>query len=409
MTEKEINDVNTGRWSAFIIYAMFLALIGFGISLYLAFHHVDVMVKGSTDAFCNINALFNCDDVAKSKYAEVLGIPLGVYGCGYFLGCLVLLGVAFFKSEYSRDSIQTYVLMVVIGVFASIIYGSISFFSVGALCIGCMGVYLTTIIQAVLLYFFRTEVPGGWSIKGIGNGATYPILALALVVGIYQYVKPTSRDFKKDVPQIPGGRDGEAAGPKTILASDKVDIKVDRSPYSGFGEDYREGSDDAKVIIIEFSDFECPACQYAFQTMKELKAEFGGRILVVFKNYPLDTKCNSSIKRKFHNYACDAAFIARCAGQEGKFWKFHDLVYENQKELNQENLVKWAASLGIGKDKVDECLKSESIKAKINDDIEVANKVPVDGTPTIFINGRRVVGNSSLSSMKAEISKLLSE
>ena len=80
---------------------------------------------------------------------------------------------------------------------------------------------------------------------------------------------------------------------------------------SKLGEDYRWGSDTARVTIVEFADFQCPACKHLSDIMKEIKAIFKQQVLIVFKNYPLDNQCNQNIRRSFHPFACKIALMAR--------------------------------------------------------------------------------------------------
>ena len=141
--------------------------------------------------------------------------------------------------------------------------------------------------------------------------------------------------------------------------------------------------------------------------LKQLKSEFGDQILVVFKNYPLDKSCNDNIKRKFHEYACEAALAARCAGNNGKFWPMHDMIYDNQISLGSENLRKYAERFGVDRATLKECLTSADLVAKIKDDITLGNKLGVESTPTLFFNGRKMSGGRSIELMRAEINNLL--
>lgn len=393
---------------ALIVVGIILALIGLALSGYTLNHHLLAKaVEGTTNAACNINATFNCDAVARSEFSEPFGIPLGVYGIGFFASLLVLLILPKIKPETEGEALHTYSALVVVGLISSIVLFLISEFKVGVLCPACLGIYGVNVGQAILLFTQRKAIPSGWSAKTLTNGGTYAVIVVCLAVIGFNYLKPTSRDLKLDVPQTEEALKAAQLG--SILSPQKTDLPLDLSRFSGFGEDMRQGNDQAKVTVVEFADFQCPACRSAHELFKQIKSEFGDQILFVFKNYPLDNTCNSSIGRKFHEYACEAARYARCAAEGGKYWQMHDLIYERQKELNSANLVAWSTELGLNQAQMKECVDRKDILDKIRSDVELGNKAGVDSTPTIFINNRKVVGDRSPDAIRKEIQKLLNE
>jgi protein-disulfide isomerase len=383
-----------------VIIGIILAIIGIAISSYTLNHHLMVQEMGQTDSFCNINDTFSCDDVAKSEFSEdPYGNPLGIYGMGYFLGLIGLLLVSLKKNEsLSRDALHTYAFLVGIGLITSVVLGSISYFKVGALCISCVGIYLTTATQALALWFQRSTLPKSWSIKGLSNGAIYPIAMLVITIGAFQWLKPmNTRNLTLDTPQNTqelGAILKQLQEQQQEAEVEVAPIPINRSAYDGSGEDYRKGSDEAKVVIVEFADFECPACGYASQTLRQLYSEFGEQIQIVFKNYPLDQSCNTNLNREIHATACKSAIYARCAGRHGKFWEMHDQLFDNQRKIDEERLKLWALEIGLNEGQIKACLEDESILTKIKDDIALGDKLGVKGTPTVFINNRKVNARS---------------
>lgn len=395
------HDQRGEKKTLFYIISLILAVIGLGLSLYATFHHMQLKAMGATDAVCNINAALSCDDVARSSFSEVFGIPLGVYGIGYFLAMITLLGTAMIKDEYRRDTLHAYVVLSAIGLITSLVLGGISLFGLKVGCVVCMGIYAITVLQALNLVFSRQAIPSGWSMKGVTNGGSYALLALAVAISMYQLIKPAPSNIKLDTPQTAHTHD-EASN----LAGPKQEIKIDRSDFSGMGQDYRRGAEDAKVVIVEFADFECPACKNAALTLKQLKEQHADKIQVVFKNYPLDQNCNPAMQRPLHDFACDAARLARCAGRIGKFWEMHDKIYENQAKLSRQNLTTWAKELGLSDADIQSCRDSKDILAKIQDDISLGSKLGVDSTPTVFVNGRKVISPSA-DNIRREIESAL--
>jgi protein-disulfide isomerase len=295
--------------------------------------------------------------------------------------------------------------MSIIGAITSVVLAIISATKIGVFCPTCMAVYAVTLLQLLLVIVYRKDLPRPMNFKSISNGLTYVLLSIVVVVIPFQMFRTPSRDLQNN-PQTLDDQSGDEE--ETDANENKVEIPLNLGPFSGLGEDYRAGSDEAKAVLVEFADFQCPACQDASQVVRMLKDEYGDRILVVFKNYPLDSTCNPSMQRKLHEFACDAAVLARCAGQIGKFWEFHNLAFDNQDDINKTNLDKWATSVGLSPDQIKECRESKDILAKIRDDIALGNKVGVQGTPTIFINGSQVMGGRSYPALKAQIDKVLS-
>lgn len=393
MVSEHMDSTHNHRRSQWLIGAMILAILGLLLTTYSSWHHLQVKQSGMTDAVCNISQTINCDDIALSPYSEINGIPVAVLGFGYFLAMATLVGIGLRKSEKANDHLHGYVAMVIIGVLVSLAMGGISVFKLGIYCITCIGIYVITVLQAILLAVYRREIPGGFSLKSMFSGGLTAAIEVAVIVILYNLVisnmaKP-SPHVKLDLPQ----RSGNSSA--SYLSSATQDIPLSKSAYSGLGEDYRKGPDDAKVVITEFADFQCPACRYMSNLLDQLYTEFNGQVQVVFRNYPLDSNCNSSIQSRMHPSACNAAILARCAGQFGKFWEFHDTVFQNQGGISDANLKVWAKGTGLSDQQIQSCLDSQDILAKVREDVRVGNSIGVDATPTVFINGKKFIGNGA--------------
>lgn len=385
-----------------------LGLIGLVLSIYATMHHIELKTTGATDAACNINQVVSCDEVAKSQFSEVFGQPLGILGAGFFAGLILLLGVAYTKEDYRKDNLQTYALMAALGVLSSVALLVLSMTSVGAVCPTCIGVYVVCFLQAGLVFINRKDLPAGFNMKGLSNGLTYPIVTVAVGAIAYSYfLKPPPSNITQDLPQVDFG--ANTPPPSAVLDPTKHDIPLSRSAYSGLGEDYRIGPDNAKVTIIEFADYQCPACRHAFNMLKRVKAEFGNQVQVVFRNFPLDNACNPQINRKLHESACDAAVLTRCAGRKGHFWKLHDQIFSRQSEISKPKLTEWAKGVGLTDAEIAECRQSKDILEKIREDISIGNKIGVEGTPSIYVNGQKVIDGRSADAMKNLIHKMLNE
>lgn len=150
------------------------------------------------------------------------------------------------------------------------------------------------------------------------------------------------------------------------------------------------GPESAKVTIVEFSDFQCPFCSRAHDTVEEVMNAYPGKVRLVFRHFPLD----------FHQQAPKAAEASLCANDQGKFWEYHDVLFKNQQKLQVEDLKAHATGLGLDAGKFNECLDSGKHSATVKADTEAGKKVGVNGTPAFFINGQMLSGAQPLDAFK---------
>ena len=404
-----------------VLLGSIFALVGLGLSIYSLFHHLELKQLGQTSFSCNINDTFSCDDIANSKYAEDMwGNPMGVYGIGYFLGLFALLITARVKESLRKETLQAYSVLVVIGALVSIVLFCISEFIIGKICPTCVGIYFVTFVQAGVLFFSRDAVPKPFSMKSTVNGGWYAVVALGVALAGFQAIKPrapcnltldnpkTGAEVAEVRKQIAEQSLAKPSPLANLAEAVSPSVQLDLNAYSGLGEDFHKGSPDAKVKVVEFVDFQCPACGAMSKTLRKLHSEFGDRVLFAFKNFPLDQSCNVSVQSKMHPHACSAAKLSRCAGANGKFWELHNQLFDNQPDINEKNVLAWAKEYGgLSDTQIKECLESKDVAAKINDDVRQANEAGLQGTPTLFINGRKYDGSNDINELRSIIENLL--
>jgi len=155
-------------------------------------------------------------------------------------------------------------------------------------------------------------------------------------------------------------------------------------------------SGNAEVVIIEFSDFECPYCVRAYPIVTQVLEEYGDQVELDYKHFPLS----------FHANAKKAGEASECARDQGKFMEYHDTLFDT-KQLSVDSLKKHAADLGLDVAKFSECLDSGEKGAIVDADFEEGRQLGVGGTPTFFINGRKLVGAQPYENFKAAIDSAL--
>lgn len=156
----------------------------------------------------------------------------------------------------------------------------------------------------------------------------------------------------------------------------------------------------SKVTIVEFGDYQCPACAAAHPIIKKILSEYDGKINFVFRNYPLP----------MHKNAQKAAQAAEAAATQGKFWQMHDKLYENQTKWAevgdpQEIFIDYASELGLDKEVFKKELNDNKYTGLINSDSNDGEKLGVNSTPTFFFNGNKITGGATYSNLKELIDK----
>ncbi|MBI5001757.1 DsbA family protein [Candidatus Woesearchaeota archaeon] len=142
-----------------------------------------------------------------------------------------------------------------------------------------------------------------------------------------------------------------------------------------------KGNTDAMVRIVEFSDFQCPACGAAAPTVKKIMEVYGDRVSLEYKHFPLTS---------IHAFAFNAAEASECANDQGKFWEMHDIMFEKQDELSISSLKDYAEQIGLDTEKFNNCLDSNAKAKYVTADFNEGIGKGVDSTPSFFVNGKKI-------------------
>jgi len=187
-------------------------------------------------------------------------------------------------------------------------------------------------------------------------------------------------DLKKKGPAI-----------RVLMEAPRHDVPLDASDPS-------RGHPSAPVTIVEFSDFQCPYCLRASPTLSQLQQKYGDKVRVVWKDFPLT---------QIHPDAFRAAEAAHCAGEQGKFWEYHDLLFGNQKALQPSDLTKYAADAKLDTKRFDACVMSSKFTDRVRSGMKLGGQLGVNSTPTLYINGRMVAGAYPLEALSAMVDEEL--
>jgi len=207
----------------------------------------------------------------------------------------------------------------------------------------------------------RKEEKSNSKVKVIGWGIA------VIVVLIFIFGGPVTGFYLFGLPDAPAGDDGR--------------------PY--------KGNPDAKILVVEYSDFQCPACGAAYSPVKNIVNEFQDEIRFEYRHFPLS----------YHIFAFKAAVAAEAAGDQGKFWEYHNKLYENQEHLLKEDLIRYAEELDLDMEKFKAVLESNEKDELIIADSQQGRELGVGGTPSFFVNGKKVSASELRQAILDELNK----
>ena len=150
------------------------------------------------------------------------------------------------------------------------------------------------------------------------------------------------------------------------------------------------GNPEASVVLVEYSDFQCPACGNASFLVKDLLDKYQDQIRFEYRHFPLTS---------IHPYAFRAAEAAECAADQGKFWELHDQIFLNQDKLRKKDLIVYAAGIeGLDSEIWQDCLASGAKSNRVKEDLNEANQLGYNSTPTFVLNGQKITNYNDLPS-----------
>lgn len=165
-------------------------------------------------------------------------------------------------------------------------------------------------------------------------------------------------------------------------------------------DNHVRGDFGAPITLVEFSDFECPFCEKHYPTLKKILNDYQGKVRLVYKHFPLG----------FHPNAQKAAEASECADEQGKFWAYHDKLFDNQPTgYSLEKFKQWAKDLGLNTQKFNNCLDADKYAQKVQADYQEGAQKGVNGTPATFVNGRLVSGAVPYEAFKSVIDQVLNQ
>lgn len=375
------------------ITIIILAVLGIAFSTYLSVHYYEIKTGTSSfNSLCNINSSVNCDVVAASPYAEfAAGIPLSSFAAGWFLTILIL-GIFLFSNTYRKEAIRFGFVLAFIGLLNSLFYFWVMAAVLKTWCLFCL---LVDAVNVALFAVFLSLKPvhprkqklefDHYKLLG-GTWIACMILGIVLMKGL----EPEGGPDKRQILEIA----------QSYFNTNPTALPKNESLLS-------LGNPNAPIQIVEFSDFQCPHCRYGAKILKSVMDRYPNKIHLTVMNYPLDSACNPKVTRPMHTAACEAAHAAICAEKFQKFEPLYEMLFERQEELAPGKPLEFAKSLGLSEDAMKSCMNADETNKIVLKSLELGDLVGVAGTPTFFLNDRKVPGVIPLAAWSAIIDQII--
>ena len=419
------------RWR--LVAVLLLSLFNAGLSgALLLQHHGDATATAAVSQVCGAGEDSGCNAVARSPWSTVRGVPVAAFGLAFSLSIALLtfLGVIGGPDTRAAAAIIALALLFLALVAAVVLFG-VQVFAIKAFCKLCILTYAVNALAFMILLPTRRDR------SALRTGVRYPegrvavagwaLGSLALVAAVLAGDKAlASRHAAADanllgspaaasaLPPAPAGSEAQRYQEEARVAHEearrlqeilddqakleeyfaqKATREFEQGPVATLNlkATPAKGPAEAPIRVVEFSDFLCPYCRSIAGAFSAYLPNSANRVVLYFKNYPLDQDCNPTLSRTVHPGACALALGGICAQDQGKFWPYHDRVFSSPpSNPGVAEVVAVAAAAGLDPGALNACMNGASAKQRLAAEIQEAKAAGVDATPTLFINGRKL-------------------
>jgi protein-disulfide isomerase/uncharacterized membrane protein len=369
------------------LLALFFALVGLGASIAAAYVHYHLLYDPHYTSFCDISGKVSCTLVYQSRFGTLWGVPVSIFG-GIWFACAALMALAgLMAPPQIRESIAAYLLALSTPALGAAMY--LLYVSVVILQSYCPMCLITdgAIVGLFIVSGASTSVPLTTLPRRVGRDLrvlTSNPLAIAVAALFVVGAASTLAFFPREGSAVSGG----APPPVTADQQSELEQFMAQAPRIPLVIP-REG---AKVLIVKFNDFQCPACSHSYQEYKPILAKYEmqapGAVRMVLKDYPLNPNCNPA-SAMLHAGACHAAVAVRLAREHNRGDEMEEWLYTHQTDMTPDTVRKAAREVGHVEDldaRYDATI--ELVKA----DVALGMQLGINSTPTFFINGIKVEG-----------------
>jgi protein-disulfide isomerase/uncharacterized membrane protein len=396
--------------TTFLKLVILLSLLGIGVSgKLLSIHNRFTTGQASLTENCTIGGE-GCNDVAASKYSIVAGVPLAAIAMGYYF-TLLFLGVwAFRNQQGANEPLYVAFFLSTLAVVVTVTMFSISNYVLGKFCQYCAMLW---VINLAVWPCLVKQLGLGWgnalgaNAELLGGGKVnlqknrvlgsfslgLACLVAFAVIGV-TWKKWAGGDMPPDMPHLV---DDYAKAPMVMLTGDAYGGPLSKGGHGGT----------PVMEIAELADFQCPGCKMAALGLKPFLAAHGDKVRLTFHNFPLDGSCNPYAPGGRHPVACALARGGLCAAKQDKFWPYHDQVYDRQNEnTSLATIDEVVAAIGADAAAFSACMKDPATELALQKDMQLGDLVHLESTPTLIINGHKLVGGRPPAELEALLNSL---
>ena len=364
--------------------------LGLGASSMSSYVHYKVLTDPSYTSFCDVNPALSCSQAYLSPYGSVWGVPVALAGVLFFVLVLLLAGLAGRATSAARESAAAYILALsTIGLAAVLYLGWASYFQLHTLCLFCATTYVAVIviflISARVTTVPMTTLPRR-ALRDLRALMTSPlalVILLLLIAGVATGIGLFPREgvTSAQEPAYPPLTDEQRVDlEKWWTVQPTVELPI--------------ANDGAKVLVVKFSDYMCPACRQTYEGYKPVLGKYlsGGQVRYVVKHYPLEAECNPSAPSN-HYASCEAAAAVIMARATGTSQTLEQWIFTNQASLTPDTVKKAARDVGGIQD-----FDAQYPRAlqEVKTDASLGAQLNISQTPTFYINGRKLSGKAIL-------------
>jgi uncharacterized membrane protein/protein-disulfide isomerase len=374
------------------VLALMCALLGLAASAAAAYTHYHLLYDPAYRSFCDVNETVSCTQVYLSRFSTVRGIPVALFGATAFVGAALLSISGLTARPAVRENVPGYLFVLSTLSLAVILYlGYASFVLLKAVCLLCLTTYAAVIglfvISGAATSFPMTTLPRR-ALRDVRVFAGSPI---AIVVAILFFTAAAST--LAWFPREASAAAGDQAASSAPAATQDQKSEFERWYASQPRVPLIVPADGAKVLIVKFNDFQCPACGQSYLQYKPIFAKFEaerpGAVKLVLKDYPLNRDCNDAMSQSIHSAACEAAVAVRLAAAHNKTEAMEEWLYTHQPAMTPPSVRQAAHDVA---QIADFDAKYQSTLSLVKGDVALGRQLGIKSTPTFFINGVKVEG-----------------
>jgi uncharacterized membrane protein/protein-disulfide isomerase len=370
------------------VFALICALAGLTVSVMAANVHYHMLHDPTYTSFCDVSETVSCTQVYASRFSTFRGIPVAIFGAIWFAFAALMSGAWLTARPAIRESVPGYLFAGSTLALAVALYmGYASFVLLKLVCILCVITY-AAVIGLFLVSGAATSLPMLQLPRRAAQDLKIMLaspLALILAILWLGASASTVAFFPREVAPTATGalpepsQDQRSELERFMSTAPRVPLAV---PNAG-----------AKVLIVKFADYQCPACGQAYIQYKPVLAKYAasnpGAVRVVMKDYPLNADCNNAVRTTLHPAACDAAVAVRLAQAHNKGEALEEYFYTHQQEMTPASVRQAARDIG---GVTDFDAKYAATLALVKGDIAMGQSLKVNQTPTFFLNGVKIDG-----------------